>query len=92
MKCKNRINCCQAYFTNFQYVLIEHEEEEYEFIIKAIFIKSYNTYVAVYLPEFDYLISFGKYSMTTYQHIRKYHKNYCPSYTLEYNTGYTNWF
>lgn len=98
LKTDNRINHCQAYYSDMVFVEIEaiedlsteHKKEKY--YVKAYFIKSYSTFVAVYLPEFDVVISFGRYSMTTYQHISKYVKNYTPSYTQTYNTEYVNWF
>lgn len=89
MKCDYRINYCQAYFTKTMYICID---EENDFIVKAIFIKSYKTYVAVYLPEFDYFISFGRYSMSTYHHVRKYINDYAIGYPKEYNMEYVNWF
>ena len=84
-----RINHCQAYYTKEIPVCVD---EENDIRFKVIFIKSYKTIVACHIPEFDVVISFGRYSMTTYQHISKYVKNYTPSYTQAYNVEYVNWF
>ena len=58
-----------------------------------IWLKSYNTVVAVYVPEDDTVYSFGRYSSTTYQHVRKF-RNMMPSYyrTNEVNIEYENWY
>lgn len=58
-----------------------------------IWLKSYNTIVAVYVPEDDTVYSFGRYSSTTYQHVRKF-SNMMPSYyrTNEVNIEYENWY
>ena len=59
-----------------------------------IWLKSYRTIVAVYIPDGDTLYSFGRYSATTYQHIRKFRNNVCPNmhHTHEVNIEYENWF
>lgn len=58
-----------------------------------IWLKSYSTFVAVYVPEDDTVYSFGRYSSTTYQHVRKF-RNMMPSYyrTNEVNIEYENWY
>ena len=76
---KNRINKCQAWFLDCgNYVLI----------------KSYKTIVAVYDKTDRTLYSFGRYSITTYQHIRKYRNDYTPDMykTKEVNCEFCNWF
>ena len=57
-------------------------------------LKSYNTIVAVYVPKDDTLYSFGRYSSTTYQHIRKFRNDYLPNmyFTNEVNIEYENWY
>ena len=80
---KHRVNRCQAWFT------------EYAFLGRTvILLRSYNTIVAFYVKELDTLVSIGRYSMTTYQHIRKFRNNYLPnSYnTKEINLERVNWF
>ena len=58
-----------------------------------VWLKSYNTIVAVYVPEDDTVYSFGRYSSTTYQHVRKF-RNMMPNYynTKEVNIEYENWY
>lgn len=74
-----RINHCQAWFG-------------YEPTHNIYLIKSYNTIVAYY--DLDTLYSLGRFSMTTYQHIRKYRDNYTKKlyYTKEKNLEMVNWF
>lgn len=43
------------------------------------FLKSYDTIVAVYSGQYDTLFSYGRYSMTTYKHIRKFRNDCLPS-------------
>lgn len=47
-----------------------------------IFLKSYDTIVAVYSGQYDTLFSYGRYSNTTYQHIRKF-RNTCTPHMWE---------
>ena len=72
-----RINRCEAWFTR---------------VDSLIFVKSYNTIVAVY--DGKTLYSNGRYSMTTYQHIRKFRNNYTADgyMTPEVNLERVNWF
>ena len=58
-----RANHCQAWFC---------KRDGYWWL------KSYSTIVAVYDEDLDMLISFGRYSATTYQHVRKFRNNYLP--------------
>ena len=37
-----------------------------------VFLKSYNTVVAVFDRDEKTVVAFGRYSMTTYQHVRKF--------------------
>lgn len=52
-----RVNHCQAYYIG-------------EGDVKVL--RSYHTIVALYDYKDNLLISYGRYSMTTYQHIRKF--------------------
>lgn len=76
---EKRVNKCQAWFVDTGDMLI---------------LKSYNTIVAVYDKQSKILFSCGRYTMTTYQHIRKFRNNYTPSmhYTTEANLELCNWF
>ena len=76
---KNRVHKCQAW---------------YEEIGNFIVLQSYDTIVAVYSKSERILYSFGRYSMTTYQHIRKFRNDYLPDMhnTKEINCGFVNWF
>ena len=80
---KHRINYCQAWYKKM--TLAKRE---------IIVVKSYDTIVAFYDVETDCLVSLGRYSMTTYQHIRKFRNNYLPSMckTAEINVEFVNWF
>lgn len=52
-------------------------------------LKSYNTIVAVYLEKTDTVYSFGRYSATTYQQVRKFRNNQKSYYrTNEVNIWY----
>lgn len=74
-----RINHCQAWFG-------------YEPTYKVYLIKSYDTIVAY--EDKDTLYSLGRFTMTTYQHIRKYRNDYSKNkvYTKEKNLELVNWF
>lgn len=74
-----RLNCCQAWIYTDDY--------------GRKWLKSYNTVVAVYSPIEDRLYVFGRYSSTTYQHVRKF-RNTLPNYynTTEVNIEYENWY
>ena len=83
-----RINRCQAWYY--------HDTNT-----DLVWIKSYNTIVAVYDVYAGVLVSLGRYSMTTYQHIRKFRNDYAPVFTSfihagwevdEINLELTNWF
>lgn len=80
---KNRINYCQAWYN-----------EVYVDGRPIIAIRSYNTIVAFLDIYTDCLVSLGRYSITTYQHVRKYRNNYCPNMwnTSEINVELVNWF
>ena len=57
------------------------------------FLRSYNTIVAVFNKYNNMLISYGRYSSTTYQHIRKFRDNVCGGYNIkERNLEYENWY
>ena len=56
-----------------------------------IWLKSYNTIVAVYNKVADIVISYGRYSATTYQHIRKFRSNIAHTYN-ERNLEFENWY
>ena len=76
---KNRVHKCQAWFKDYGvYVAL----------------KSYNTIVAIYDKSERILYSFGRYSRTTYQHIRKFRNDYLPDMhnTKEVNCEFCNWF
>ena len=80
---KHRINHCQAWFAPFTVGG------------RAItLVRSYDTIVAFYEVATDCLVSLGRYTMTTYQHIRKFRNNYLPHgyYTEEINVEFVNWF
>lgn len=74
-----RLNKCQAWM--------------YETDNGLIWLKSYNTIVAVYSKGEDILYVIGRYSATTYQHVRKF-RNQLPNYwnTPEINLEYENWY
>lgn len=76
---ETRVNHCQAWFV-----------ETKDWII----LKSYSTIVAIYCKKVDTLYSVGRFSSTTYQHIRKFRNNYCPSsyMTGEMNLELVNWY
>lgn len=78
-----RINHCQAWFADVSYLNR-----------RVCIIKSYNIVVALYCYDNNTLYSVGRFSMTTYQHIRKYRDNYTKDkhYTKEYNLELCNWF
>lgn len=58
-------------------------------------LKSYNTYVAIYSREQKHLVSLGRFSHTTYQHVRKF-KNWLLTsgevLESEDNLELVNWF
>ena len=76
---EHRVNCCQAWFVTTPAHMI---------------LKSYNTIVAVYDMKTGVLFSIGRFSSTTYQHIRKFRNNYCPKMHLteEHNLELVNWY
>ena len=76
----NRVAKCQAWYCT--------DDKGWKWL------KSYTTVVAVYVPEDDTLYSFGRYSSTTYQHVRKFRNNYLPNMhmTNEVNIEYENWY
>ena len=76
-----RINHCQAWFCESWFKGDE-----------VTFIRSYDTVVAFLYK--GVLYSLGRYSMTTYQHIRKFRNNYTrDTYnTPEKNLGLVDWF
>ena len=76
---ENRINKCQAWYVTYSNIKI---------------VKSYQTIVAVYVEDVDTLFSIGRFSATTYQHIRKFRNNYLPNTykTKEYNLELVNWY
>ena len=79
-----RINRCNAFYSNYLY----HDYEPF------MLVKSYETIVAIYFPRINLLVSLGRFSMTTYQHIRKFRNNYTlQGYnTREINLELVNWF
>ena len=85
-----RINHCNAYYayTTSEYNVPNEKWTAY----RVVFIKSYNTIVGAFFPEFNALILFGRYSMTTYQHIAKFRNNFRYQISYEYNMEYVNWF
>ena len=70
---------------NIQWIRINHCQAWFTRINDMIFIKSYGTIVALF--DGDTLYSNGRYSNTTYQHIRKFKNDYTPQ---GYNTKETN--
>ncbi len=80
---KNRINYCKAWYA-----------EQEVAGRKIIAVRSYNTLVAFYDIATDCLVSLGRFTMTTYQHIRKFRNNYLPNMwkTSEINVEFVNWF
>ena len=60
----------------------------------TIMLKSYNTVVAVYDVWTDTLVSLGRFSNTTYQHVRKFRNDICPNgyNTKEQNLELVNWY
>ena len=76
-----RINRCQAWFS-----------ETWFNGSRVTLVRSYNTIVAFMYD--GTLYSLGRYSMTTYQHIRKFRNNYTrDSYnTPEKNLALVDWF
>lgn len=69
-------------------------QAEYQIFSNCILIQSYKTLVALYNYEDETLYSFGRYTMTTYQHIRKFRNDYTPNMylTKEENLELVNWF
>ena len=65
-----RLNKCQAWYTS------DSPYDEY------VYLKSYNTIVACYCVNQHTLISFGRYSSTTYQHVRKFRNAMAESYRI----------
>lgn len=58
-------------------------------------LKSYNTYVAIYSREQKHLLSLGRFSHTTYQHVSKFKKwllNSGEELDSEGNLELVNWF
>ena len=80
---KHRINYCQAWYNN---ITLAGR--------KLLLVRSYDTIVAFYDEDTDCLVSLGRYTMTTYQHIRKFRNNYLPNTwkTEEINVELVNWF
>lgn len=80
---KHRINYCQAWY-----------DEVTRAGRRIILVRSYNTIVAFYDVQSDCLVSLGRFTMTTYQHIRKFRNNYLPNMwkTDEINVELVNWF
>ena len=76
-----RVNKCQCW-------VFGREEEETQYIL------SYDTLVAIYEPYYDLLVSFGRYTHTTYKHIRKFRNDYSlGGYKCEeINMELVNWF
>lgn len=76
-----RVNKCQCW-------VFGRDEEETQYIL------SYDTLVGIYEPYYDLLVTFGRYSKTTYQHIRKFRNDYSVGgYNCEeLNMEYVNWF
>lgn len=88
---KNRINHCSAWYSDLETITIFDDDNRYDLTVRAI--KSYNTIVAMCFVYQNLLVSFGRYSMTTYQHIRKFKNKYASDYyTKECNMEYENWF
>lgn len=77
---EKRVNRCQAWY--------------YKDRNGDMYLRSYVTLVAVYKADEKVLYSLGRYSMTTYQHIRKFRNDYCPDghKTKEENLELVNWF
>lgn len=65
---------------------------------KVVVVRSYKTIVAMYDWEENMLYSFGRFSATTYQHIRKardiiaYRRGIAPWDITEENLELVNWF
>lgn len=76
---EKRVHHCQAWFVETD---------------KWLILKSYKTIVAIYDKRTDTLFSVGRFSSTTYQHIRKFRNDYCPSGwgTRESNLELANWY
>lgn len=78
-----RINYCNAFYSNYLY----HDYDAF------MLVKSYNTIVAIYFPTICLLVSLGRFSRTTYQHIRKFRKNTGQWRNItEINLELVNWF
>lgn len=79
----HRVNKCQAYYTG---------EGAYKVL------RSYDTVVALYDEKNNVLYSYGRYSHTTYQHIRKFRNMMAlenggkPWEVEEINLELVNWF
>lgn len=75
----NRVHKCQAWF---------YETNDY------ILLRSYRTLVAIYDKVNNVLVSRGRFSSTTYQHIRKFRNDYLPDMhnTPEINLELVNWY
>ena len=74
-----RVAHCKAWFTVYK---------------GYFFLKSYNTIVAMYESISDTIYSYGRYSNTTYQHVRKFRNNVVGDFrtreiNLEYDQCYT---
>ena len=82
-----RLLKCQAWYQEL------HTRDTIE--LNIIVLKSYGTIVAIYDLENNTLISRGRYSMTTYQHISKFRNMLITSgrkVTREHNLNLISWF
>lgn len=79
-----RINHCNAFFSNSLY----YDDKPF------VLVKSYNTIVAIYFPSDNLLVTLGRFTMTTYQHIRKFKNSHTKQLykTNEINLELVNWF
>ena len=77
---------------NLQWVRVNHCQAWFTRVGDIVFVKSYGTIVALF--DGETLYSNGRYSNTTYQHIRKYRNNYTRNgyNTPEVNLERVNWY
>ena len=88
----HRLYHCTAWYSD----VIPGDKDSY------VFLKSYNTVVAVYLINERKVVRFGKYSNTTYQHMRKFRQamwlehvnalDFSPWDIQEVQCEFVNWY
>lgn len=59
---------------------------------RIIWLRSYNTIVACYDTIDDVLYVYGRFSITTWQHIAKFSRDFCTTMTKEIDILCEDWF